>query len=65
MLRSVFAVAGCVMDVTLALNHAVAPEATLWISGLSLVAAGAGCVLMARSMSRKLAGLDLPTVRRV
>lgn len=63
MLRSVFVVAGCITDVSLALNHAVAPEATLWISGLSLIAAGAGCVLMARTVSKQLAGLDLPAVR--
>lgn len=64
MLRSVFVVAGCVTDVTLALHHAVAPEATMLISGLSLIAAGAGCVLMARSVSRRLAGIDLPAVRQ-
>jgi hypothetical protein len=63
MLRSVFVVAGCITDVTFALTHAAAPESALWISGLSLAAAGAGCLLMARTISRQLAGLELPTVR--
>jgi hypothetical protein len=63
MLRSLFVVAGCITDVTFALSHAASPESMLWISGLSLVAAGAGCVLMARTISRKLAGLELPAVR--
>jgi hypothetical protein len=63
MLRSVFVVAGCITDVTFALSHAVSAESALWLSGLSLVAAGAGCVMMARTISRRLAGLELPSVR--
>lgn len=65
MLRSVFVVAGCITDVSLALNHAVASESALWHSGLSLIVAGAGCVLMAWTVSRQLAGLDLPAVRKL
>ena len=63
MLRSVFVVAGCITDVTFALSHAASAESAFWISGLSLVAAGAGSVLMARSISKRLAGLELPAVR--
>jgi len=63
MLRTVFVVAGCVTDVSFALSHAVSPESALWLSGLSLIAAGAGCVMMARTVSKRLAGLDLPAVR--
>jgi len=63
MLRSLFVVAGCITDVTFALSHAASGETAFWFSGASLVAAGVGAVLMARSISRRLAGLELPTVR--
>jgi hypothetical protein len=63
MLRTVFVVAGCITDVTFALNHAASAESAFWFSGLSLAAAGAGCVLMARTLSKRLVGLELPAVR--
>ena len=63
MLRSLFVVAGCITDVTFALSHAASAETAFWFSGASLVAAGIGSVFMARSMSRRLAGLELPAVR--
>ena len=63
MLRSLFVVAGCITDVTFALRHAGAGETAFWFGGVSLVAAGVGALLMARSISRRLAGLELPAVR--
>ncbi|MEX0585188.1 MAG: hypothetical protein WD176_01000 [Pirellulales bacterium] len=63
MLRSVLVVAGSICDVTFALHHALSPAATMWVVGASLMAAAAGCVLTAATLSRRLAGLDLPAVR--
>jgi len=62
MLRSLFVVASCITDVTFALCHAASAETAFWFSGVSLVAAGVGSVLMARSISRRIAGLELPAV---
>lgn len=63
MLRSVFVVAGSICDVTFALHHALSPVAAGWTVALSLAAAAAGALLTACSVSRIIAGLDLPAVR--